>query len=139
MESLGDQGRVDPASVVGTREHADSLTKLRFPAVRDALQWLTFRHLPEALQNYSRPFYLTAVELVSSINDSPELTHALNNLLTAKDWAVRAGIRSDTGRAGSVPRPSRVVNPPLFGEDLTPDPDLASQLRSRPIKDNPQA
>jgi hypothetical protein len=107
----------DPSTILGTREHADALTKGRHPAVRDALQWLTFAHLPTDLQNYSRPFYQTAVELVTTIKDNPELTHALTGLISAKDWAVRAGIRTDTGRAGSVPRPKTVVAPPLFGQD----------------------
>ena len=107
----------DPSTVLGTREHAEALTKLRFPAVRDALQWLTFAHLPEALQNYARPFYQTAVEAVTNTNDCPELTHVLNRLIEAKDWAVRAGIRQDTGRAGSVSRPRQVVLPPAFGQD----------------------
>jgi len=115
----------DLTLVVGTREHADAIASKRLPAVRDALQWLTFAHLPEALQNFSRPFYVAAVELISSVNDSPELIHALNGLIAAKDWAVRAGIRSDTGRAGSVPRPATVISPPVFP--------------TRPIKDNPQA
>ena len=108
-----------PSTVLGAREHAAHLTDGRFPAVKDALQWLTFAHLPEALQNYSRPFYQTAVELVTTIKDSPELTHALNGLITAKDWAVRAGIRSDTGRAGSVPRPREVLKPPTFDKPRT--------------------
>lgn len=104
----------DPATVLGTREHAAAVTEGRHPAVKDALQWLTFSHLPEALQNYSRPFYQTAVELITIVKDSADLTHALVRIIEAKDWAVRAGIRSDQGRAGSVPRPSTVVNPPLF-------------------------
>lgn len=108
-----------PSTILGTREHAEALTKLRFPAVRDALQWLTFAHLPVPLQNYSRPFYVAAVELVTSVNDCPELTHALNGLIQAKDWAVRAGIRNDTGRAGSVSRPSTVVLPPTFDKPRT--------------------
>ena len=48
--------------------------------------------------------------------DSPELTTALNTLIQAKDAAVRAGIKASTGRAGSVPRPQIVVDPPLFEE-----------------------
>lgn len=108
-----------PSTILGTREHAEHLTKGRHPAVRDALQWLTFAHLPEALQNYSRPFYQTAVEMITATRDCPELIHALNGLIEAKDWAVRAGIRSDTGRAGSVPRPSTVVLPPTFNEPRT--------------------
>jgi hypothetical protein len=104
---------------VGTREHAEYWTRGRHPGVRDALQWLTFSHLPEALQNYSRPFYVTAIELVTTITkDSPELTTALNLLIQAKDSAVRAGIKSDTGKAGSVPRPKTVVDPPIFPRPL---------------------
>lgn len=131
MTSIGTREQ-DPSTVVGTREHADHVTKGRFPAVRDALQWLTFSHLPEALQNYSRPFYLVAVEMITSIKDCPELNHTLNGLIAAKDWAVRAGIRTDTGRAGSVPRPREVVKPPLFGADQAPArPD---QMIPRPLE-----
>jgi hypothetical protein len=108
-----------PSTILGTREHADHWTKGRHPGVRDALQWLTFSHLPEALQNYSRPFYQTAVELVTTIKDSPELTTALNLLIQAKDSAVRAGIKNDTGRAGSVPRPLETINPPTFDKPRT--------------------
>jgi hypothetical protein len=78
---------------------------------------LTFSHLPVELQDYSRPFYLAAVELVRTIlTDSPELTTSLNTLIAAKDSAVRAGIKDSTGRAGSVPRPQTVVDPPTFPE-----------------------
>jgi hypothetical protein len=122
----------DPADVFGTAEHAARFTQGRHPAVADALQWLTFAHLPESLRSYSRPFYQTAVELIISITDGPELTHALNGLIAAKDWAVRAGIRSDTGRAGSVPRPQTVINPPLIDNRIGPN-------FGRPIQDRPQA
>lgn len=100
---------------LGTREHAEHVTEGRHPGVHDALQWLTFSHLPEQLQEFSRPFYQTAVEMVRTIlTDSPELTTALNKLIEAKDSAVRAGIKDSTGRAGSVPRPQAVVDPPKF-------------------------
>lgn len=106
---------IDPASVLGTREHAAHATEGRHPAVQDALQWLGFSHLPEALQRYSRPFYVAALDAIQDIRtDSPELTTALNRIIEAKDSAVRAGIKHDTGRAGSVPRPPTVVDPPLF-------------------------
>jgi len=107
-------GGKTPADVLGTRENALRVTEGRHPGVRDALQWMAFSHLPEVLQNFSRPFYQTAVEMVMTISDSPELTTTLNRLVEAKDWAVRAGIKSDTGRAGPVPRPATVVNPPIF-------------------------
>lgn len=111
---------IDPSRVVGTPEHAQGVTEGRHPGVRDALQWLTFRHLPETLRDYSQPFYVAAVEMVRAImTDCPELTTALNKLIEAKDSGVRAGIKDSTGRAGSVPRPQTVVSPPTFGE---PDP-----------------
>lgn len=118
MEHLG--RTPNPSATVGTSEHAVSVTEGRHPGIRDALQWLTFSHLPPALQRFSRPFYETAVQIVFTINtDSPELTTALNKLIEAKDSAMRAGIKSDTGRAGSVPRPQAVTNPPQFGQPGT--------------------
>lgn len=101
----------------GTAEHAASITEGRHPGIRDGLQWLTYAHLPVPLQRFSAPFYKAAAELISRITtDSPELTTAVNHILAAKDSAVRAGIRHDTGRAGSVPRPQEVVRPPQFQE-----------------------
>lgn len=98
---------------MGTREHAEAVTKGRHPGVHDALQWLTYSHLPLVLRRFSEPFYAAAVELLIEIRvDSPELTTALNKLIEAKDSAVRAGIKNDHGRAGSVPRPQEVVDPP---------------------------
>jgi len=99
----------------GTAEHATAITRGRHPGIRDGLQWLTFGHLPIALQGYSAPFYEAAVTLIDLITtDSPELTTAVNGLIAAKDSAVRAGIRHDTGRAGSVPRPQAVIQPPVL-------------------------
>jgi len=100
----------------GTAEHAAEITEGRHPGIRDGLQWLTFAHLPIPLQGFSAPLYAAAVDLIILIKtDSPELTTAINGLIAAKDSAVRAGIRHDTGRAGSVPRPQQVVNPPQLG------------------------
>jgi len=140
----------------GSSEHAESITQGRHEGVRDALQWLAFAHLPSTLQGYSEPFYTAAVELISRIGtDSPELTTALNRLVTAKDSAVRAGIRHDTGRAGSIPRPQSVVDPPTdwakTARDLTSgDQDLIDEHLGvvdnrigpnfgHPIQDRPQA
>lgn len=101
----------------GTNEHAALIGNGRHPGVRDALLWLTFAHLPVSLQRYSEPFYETAVRLVvQNETDSPELTTALNKLIEAKDSGVRAGIKNDQGKAGSVPRPKTVVDPPAFGQ-----------------------
>lgn len=97
----------------GSAEHAATVTEGRHPGIRDGLQWLTFAHLPRGLQSFSQPFYSAACEIIEQITtDSPELTTAINRLIEAKDAAVRAGIRHDTGRAGSVPRPKEVTEPP---------------------------
>lgn len=116
MQQLGKTP--DPASIFGTAEHAARETEGRHPGIRDGLQWLTFVHLPEGLRKFSAPAYYAAVELIREIRtDSPELTTALNRLIEAKDSAMRAGIRHQTGRAGSIPRPEQVVAPPKFGSE----------------------
>lgn len=76
------------------------------------MQWLTYSHLPEQLRRFSGPFYLAASSLIADVCDSPELTTALNLLIQAKDSAARAGIKSNTGQAGPMPRPSEVVDAP---------------------------
>ena len=104
MEQLG-RG-IDPEHILGTAENAAYYTAGRHQGVRDALQWLTFAHLPDDLKRFSSVFYTAAIDLIGEVGtDSPELTTALNKLIEAKDSAVRAGIKHVTGRAGSVPRP----------------------------------
>lgn len=103
------------AAIFGTREHANLVAGDRHPGIRDGLQWLTYAHLPPTLRPYSEPCYRAAVALLWSVaTDSPELTTAINKLIEAKDSAVRAGIRDTTGRAGSVPRPQELVDPPTL-------------------------
>lgn len=115
------------ASIIGTPEHAAAVTDLRHPDIKSALAWLCFSHLPKALQEFSRPFYQTAVEILVEIPvDSPELTTALNKLVEAKDWAVRAGIRADQGKPGPAPRPATVVDVPVFLSD--PDPEVKREM-----------
>jgi hypothetical protein len=102
--------------IYGSAEHAEKFTEGRHPGVQTALAWLAFSHLPDSLQSLSRPTFHAALELLVRIpNDSAELTTALNRLVEAKDWAVRAGIRSDEGKPGPVPRPATVVDPPKPG------------------------
>jgi hypothetical protein len=134
-----------PMTTMGAAEHAAAIAQGRHPDVATALAWLAFSHLPPKLQNFSRPFYQTAVELVIEIpNDSAELIAALNRLVEAKDWAVRAGIRSDQGVPGPVPRPATVVDPPVGnygpGQPRTPgEGPMTDPPRPRPVRDNPQA
>lgn len=130
---------------LGTAEHAAMITANRHPGVKTALAWLAFSHLPEKLQDFSRPLYQTAVELIIRIpEDSAELTTALNKLVEAKDWFVRAGIRADNGRPGPVPRPASVVDVPRLSGSVGGTPIEegnygSGQPRPRPIVDRPQA
>lgn len=118
----------DRTADFGSPNHAAAMTEGRHPAVRDALQWLAFSHLPEQLRRFSYPFYSAAVGIVDQVRaDSPELTTALNALISAKDHAMRAGIKADTGRAGSVPRPQTVVDPPVFTDTSLGRPFVSGQ------------
>jgi hypothetical protein len=119
---------------MGTRRHAEILTDGRHPGVRDALQWLTYSHLPPALRAFSEPFYAAAVDLVLVVGtDSPELSSALNHLIAAKDSAVRAGIKHQQGRAGSVPRPQEVVDPPHLTSDAHGSSNTSSAATRRAL------
>lgn len=54
------------------------------------LQFFAWGHLPEHLQNVSRPFGELANVIVETLPRNPERTTALRKLLEAKDCAVRA-------------------------------------------------
>lgn len=53
------------------------------------LQFFAYDHLPERLQDISRPFGIVAQNLVNDLPRNPERTVALRKLLEAKDAAVR--------------------------------------------------
>lgn len=100
----------------GSNEDAIARTEGRHQGTRDALLWLAFGHLPPALHKFSEPFYGAACTLIKAIpTDSPALTTALNGLVSSKDCAVRAGVLSMIGSAGSIPRPQEVIDPPSRG------------------------
>jgi hypothetical protein len=140
-----------PEPAYGSGEHARLVTYGRHPDVQTALAWLAFSHLPDNLKSLSSVLYDAAVALLARIPaDSAELTNALNRLVEAKDWMVRAGIRSDQGVPGPVPRPSTVVDPPSRFEtarqvqeiNLPADwrePSPTADAPVRPIQDRPQA
>jgi hypothetical protein len=54
------------------------------------LQFFAWAHLPERLQDVSRPFGELANGIVETLPRNPERTVALRKLLEAKDAAVRA-------------------------------------------------
>jgi hypothetical protein len=56
------------------------------------LQFFDYAHLPDRLQQVSKPFGLLAELIVSTLPRNPERTVALRKLLEAKDCAVRASL-----------------------------------------------
>lgn len=54
------------------------------------MQYFKYEHLPERLQEVSKPFGDMAANIVETIARNPERTVALRKLLEAKDAAVRA-------------------------------------------------
>jgi hypothetical protein len=54
------------------------------------LKWFAYAHLPEHLQEISKPFGDLAASLCETVEGGPERTVALRKLLEAKDAAVRA-------------------------------------------------
>lgn len=54
------------------------------------MQFFAFAHLPQHLQDVSRPFCELAAQINGTLPDNPEKTVALRKLLEAKDCAVRA-------------------------------------------------
>ena len=54
------------------------------------LKYFNYKHLPEHLQEVSKPFHDLAHQLVSTKGNKVELEHALRKLLESKDCAVRS-------------------------------------------------
>lgn len=54
------------------------------------MQFFAYEHLPEALQEISKPFGELAKHIEQTLSRNPERTVALRKLLEAKDAAVRA-------------------------------------------------
>jgi len=61
-------------------------------AITHVLQYFTFQHLPEHLQEISKPFHELAHQVAKRNPDNQETTVALRKLLEAKDAAVRASL-----------------------------------------------
>lgn len=66
--------------------------KERHPSVAHFRLLFAFDHLPEHLQAVSGPFHSLAINLLSKLNDGPELSAGLRKLLEAKDCAVRQAV-----------------------------------------------
>lgn len=71
------------------RLHSFARNELRMQ-INPILQFFTYKHLPEHLQEVSKPFCELAEWIVSNLETNPETSTALRKLLEAKDAAVRA-------------------------------------------------
>ena len=56
------------------------------------MQFFTYKHLPENLQEISMPFCTLAEWIDQTLPDNQEKTRALRKLLEAKDSGVRAAL-----------------------------------------------
>lgn len=56
------------------------------------LRYFEYSHLPEHLQDVSKPFYDLAKQIAQSGTAGPETTMGLRKLLEAKDCIVRANL-----------------------------------------------
>ena len=56
------------------------------------MQWFEYKHLPERLQEFSKPFCDLAGQIVETLPRCAERTVALRKLLEGKDAAVRASM-----------------------------------------------
>jgi hypothetical protein len=67
-------------------------TQTQEVAPEHILQYFSFAHLPQHLQDISQPFATLAHNTIMQLPRNPERTVALRKLLEAKDAAVRAAI-----------------------------------------------
>jgi len=58
----------------------------------DMLSFFDYKHLPEGLQNVSKPFNKLANSLVDQLPNHPQKMVALQRLLEAKDASVRIAV-----------------------------------------------
>lgn len=83
MADLIDIGLVDaPSAVVMPR--------------MDILQYFAYEHLPQHLQEVSKPFHEMAHRMATTLPPCAELSAGLRKLLEAKDCAVRAKLYKPT-------------------------------------------
>jgi len=62
------------------------------PSTEQILRHFDYDHLPEKLQEVSRPICELAHQMAKDLPSGPELTTGLRKLLEAKDCLVRAAL-----------------------------------------------
>ena len=79
----------------------------RHPAVRSLLQYFDYRHLPQRLQEVSKPLHDLAHHLALTLPQNAELTTGLRKLLESKDCFVRAALTDPA----TAPAPGTATEP----------------------------
>lgn len=59
----------------------------------ELIKYFSYKHLPENLQKFSKPFHDLAFEMDQKLPNGSEKTAGLRKLLEAKDCFVRANIK----------------------------------------------
>jgi hypothetical protein len=67
-------------------------TEGRHPSVQQIGRFFEYGHLPQPLLDISKSCAILADDMVTSLDDGPELTAGLRKLLEAKDCFVRAAL-----------------------------------------------
>jgi len=70
------------------------------------LRYFKYDHLPEHLQEVSKPFCEMAQQIASGPTSGPETTTALRKLLEAKDCYVRAHLNEQVVSGGPFAKPT---------------------------------
>lgn len=65
------------------------------PALISLLEFFKYEHLPEHLQETSKPFCELARQMAEQLPSNAETTVCLRKLLEAKDCAVRAALSGE--------------------------------------------
>lgn len=65
---------------------------MKHPATEHILSLFRYEHLPQHLQEVSKPFSDLAHVMADKLGDGPELTVGLRKLLEAKDAIVRHAV-----------------------------------------------
>ena len=80
------------------------MTEIR-EAIEETMVLFDWKHLPEDLHPYSRPFQALAHDLYGQLIHSYELLSCLRRLLEAKDCAVRTRVLEQKGILNAIRGP----------------------------------
>lgn len=87
----------------------------RHPSVTEKMAFFECNHLPEPLFSVANIIRTTALEIVATVEDHPQLALGLQHLIDAKDCFVRSAVAQENKRKGNanlgspLPRPNEVI------------------------------